>query len=78
MVVDVDGLAEKHGTSQLIKSIYLDALHCDMAQQPLDLLLKTVKIHCQDSMAAVPARNQVTTCPCHPRPSSARSSAVSC
>lgn len=42
-MADVDGLAEKHGTSQLIRSIYLDALHCDMAQQPLDLLPKTVK-----------------------------------
>lgn len=40
MVADVDGLAEKHGTSQLIKSIYSVALHCDMAQKPLGLLLK--------------------------------------
>lgn len=31
MVVDVDGSTEKHGKSQLIMSIYMDALHCDMA-----------------------------------------------
>lgn len=43
MVVDVDGSAEKHQTSQLIKSIYSDVLHCDMARKPPELLVETVK-----------------------------------
>lgn len=42
-MVDVDGSTEKHRRSQLIKSIYMDALHCDLVQQPPVLLLKNSK-----------------------------------
>lgn len=42
-MVGVDGSTEKHRKSQLIKSIYMDAWHCGMAQQPPFLLLNNSK-----------------------------------
>lgn len=73
-MVDGDGFTEKHRKSQLIKSIYMDALHCDMVQQPPVLLLKTVKNTLSNQHdSRFSAQNPVTTCPCRLRPFSARS-----